>query len=183
MKIDLSKVEADLAKTRRQKTDLLERLENLTVIENQLADFITMAQHYATNARQIRNGRSKPEPKAARFQPNKFRPVPIPDGYVSPHRRTELARKIIEAFEPNTIISAASVVEKIGPLWDVPKGAKTAKHHMASVMIHETGPAAILDRVQPGHYRIKTNAMEIIQSRVAAEIAQAQDDAARQTAH
>lgn len=201
MRIDLNKLDKDLEGLRLKKARLQEQIAIIETEEARLAGFLEMAGDYeikqkasprkarqqkpaATPPQEKQRKSRKPTDKALntrspRFQPHRFPPAPIPEGFISVNRRTELARKIAETFPGGTVITAGDVVEKIGALWPVPAGAKTAKHHLASVMIHEKGPGAILEKIGKGRYEVKANAIPLIQSRIAAEIAQAQEAGAR----
>lgn len=192
MFVDLSKVEADLSKVRQRKTALMEQLEALTAQETELATFINMAQQYTAAPRTrkrvtplIENRRPAAQAKESgtRFQPHKFPPQPIPEGYVSPNRRMELVRRIAENFDPNTVITAQDIITKIEPIYQIPDNARSKVHHVATVLFHEKGPSAAIEKVGDRRWRIRPNALEVVQSRIAAEIAEASEAAARRAAH
>lgn len=210
MKIDINRVEGELIRVRTKLADLQAEEQGLIAEEKGLVAFLEMINRYRvrTDKQQKQSAKaktkrrvgekpaavahteSKPRGTAnfkrantgARFQPHRFPPQPIPEGYKSRNRRTELLREIVAHFVPDSIITVRDINDKIGSSWPVPDAVKPL-HHFSAVLMHETGPGAVLEKSGPGQWRVKPNALELLQSRVAAEIAQAEDEASRQPAH
>lgn len=197
MKVDLNKAQADLDKLRKQKLDMLERIENITQSENQLVAFINMSQQYATTkqlaitipsaeqrVRRAIAAKDLPKEKAdARFQPHKFPPQPIPEGYVSQNRRMELVRRIVEKFPGDTVITTKDIAEGLSGVYTIPENARSQAHHIGTILFHEKGPASAVEKIGDQRWRVRANGLEVVQSRIAAEIAATTEAAARAAAH
>lgn len=203
MKIDINKVEDELIRVRSQISDLQAEEKGLDAFLEMISRYqVQPAKQQKPKAKAKRKTRASGKPAAvahaeperrqarnfkrantgSRFQPHRFPPGPIPEGYKSPNRRTELLREIVAHFVPDSIITVRDINDKIGSSWPVPEAVRPL-HHFSAVLMHENGPGAVLEKAGKGTWRVKPNAMELLQSRVAAEIAQAEDEASRQPAH
>ena len=179
MKIDIQKVHETLGSIRQQIQECRETLGTLVMKETALEEFLTMAMAYEIHEEgevseflslPADTGEAEPAPPVEAETDQIFK---------STKRRLIVAQAVAGAFEAGAIITVHDVVAKIGTIAeligrDLDAEVTSPAHQMSAILIHELRDDGILERIDIGKWRVRDDALGIVNRRLAAEEASRQ---------